>query len=929
MLIGKLESRGTCVNDSDGVCVQIPDTAAHLSKGDRGFQSTIGDSIRRIASLQPDHSAIVATGYAPVSYRELQNLIGEMRGVMRMAGFDRTAKVAIGIPHGPQAALATVAVACSAVGVPLNPRQTVRELETYLSRLRPNAVVLIGGVDSAARQAAQMTGTAIIEMLHVKDDFLAFSFKGPGGPTIAQGISDEPDPDAPAFILQTSGTASEPKLIPFSHSNMLAAASRVQGWFNLTPADRCLSVSPLFYSHGLKVTVFTPLLTGGTVAFPSDISKFDYAEWFSFLEPTWYSTGPTLHRLIYDQSHFRGDAKTGHSLRFVMSGGAPLPKNLLKGLQEAFGVPVVEHYGSSEAAQISANLPMPGRSKPGTCGIPPEGVISIVGDDGRPLPPGERGEVLVAGPTVISGYYGAPELNSVSFVDGKFRTGDTGSIDEDGFLILHGRKNDLINRGGEKISPVEIDEALERHPAVLEAAAFAVPHPRLGQDVVAAVVLRSGMTATPIELRSYLQQQLAQFKIPRRIVIKDQLAKGKTGKIQRRLLTESWEQSANENHHVEDGKRSETNLADAYIVEELAAIWERLLGVVPVSLDADFFEIGGDSLLAMEMLTELEWRTGLRVPDSLLFEATTIRQLAEELSSRKIPGPKRLIRMNTSGKQPPLIYFHGNFHGTGHSAITLAKLLGANQPLFIVVPHGTDGRPLPATIEAMAADRLSLILEAQPEGPYRLGGKCLGGLVAYEVARMLKAAGKEVEIVILLDPPTINAYKFLQFIFRTIKLAKPIFGPWADRTMRWVWFRGVQLQKSWMKVHKFIGYSRDKRIAAIRRRWEMLISRSKNTARVESERGSTAPAVVDRWSGEPIFGLSLKDARTSRYAAAMSLYVPQPLDIRTVYIQVDYGVGAWGRISNDLEVIKSSGTHEFPDFAEIAEHMRVRLQPNG
>ena len=257
------------------------------------------------------------------------------------------------MPNGPQAALAIVAVACSAVSIPLNPRQTLREIETCLAALRPDAVLLVKGADSDARRAAERKGMTIIEATQSKEGTLGFSIVEPQtGIAAASDESDEPDPDAPAFILQTSGTAAEPKLIPFSHRNMLAAAARVQAWFNLTPQDRCLSVSPVFYSHGLKVTVFTPLLTGGTIAFPTDASKFDYAEWFGVLKPTWYSAGPTLHRLIFDQTQSRADAKTGHSLRFILSGGAPLPRDVLEGLQHTLGVPVVEHYGSSEAAQI-------------------------------------------------------------------------------------------------------------------------------------------------------------------------------------------------------------------------------------------------------------------------------------------------------------------------------------------------------------------------------------------------------------------------------------------------------------------------------------------------------------------------------------------------------------------------------------------------
>jgi acyl-CoA synthetase (AMP-forming)/AMP-acid ligase II/acyl carrier protein len=880
--------------------------------------STIGLEIRRRAELQPDQAAIVATGFQPLSYRELQCLIGEVRAALYLAGLGRRARIAIAIPNGPQAALAIVAVACSAVSIPLNPRQTLREIEIGLATLRPDAVLLFRGDDSVARRAAEEKGIAIIEVTQSKEGTLGFETVEPPISTAATlDESDEPDPNAPAFILQTSGTASEPKLIPFSHRNMLAAAARVQAWFNLSSQDRCLSVSPVFYSHGLKVTVFTPLLSGGTVVFPADPSKFDYAEWFTFLRPTWYSAGPTLHRLIFDRTNFRADAITGHSLRFVLSGGAPLPRNVLEGLQDTFGVPVVEHYGSSEAAQISANLPPPGPCKPGTCGVPPPDTIAIVGDDGHRLPPGKLGEILVGGPTVISGYLDAPELNRACFLDGWFRSGDIGSIDEDGFLTLHGRKTDVINRGGEKISPLEIDEALMRHPAILEAAAFSVPHPRLGEDVVAAVILRPGMTTTSVELRKYLQEQVAPFKVPRRIVFREQLPKGTTGKVLRRRLTESWEGGPAADTQVAPSL-AENTLANKDLVKELTNLWERLLRITPVSVDDDFFEKGGDSLLVMEMLSELEWRTGLTIPSSILFEATTIRQLVQKLSDRQNLRPKYLIEMNSSGDQPPLIYFHGHFHGFGHSALTLAKLLGAKQPLFVVAPHGTGDEPIPRSIEAMAADRLPLIMKAQPEGPYRLGGKCLGGIVAFEVARMLVAAGKEVEMIVLLDPPTINARKSLQALFSAIKWARPIAGPVIERVMAWTWFRAVQLQR-------FCNYSWTKRGTAIQRRWALLKAKLGRLFGREKDQVDVAPIPIDR-SGTPILGISLKDARTSRYAAAMSNYRPNPLDVPVLYVKVDFGIGAWRRVSPNLEVITSPGTHEYPDLSNVAEHLKVRLQ---
>jgi long-subunit acyl-CoA synthetase (AMP-forming) len=251
----------------------------------------------------------------------------------------------------------------------------------------------------------------------------------------------------PAFIQQTSSTTGEPKLIPYSHRNMLAAAHRVQGWFGLTPSDRCLSVSPIHYSHGLKFTTFTPLITGGSIAFPLDASRLNFAEWFSDLRPTWYSAGPTLHRYVFDKAKCIPEARTIHNLRFAVSAGAPLPEDVCVGLYRVLGVHVLQQYGTAETAQISANLPPPGPAKLGTCGIPPRDTVIIVQEDGSQTAPGQRGEVWVRGPTVTSGYLEDPELNRAAFVDGWFRTGDIGSLDEEGFLTLHGREKELINRG--------------------------------------------------------------------------------------------------------------------------------------------------------------------------------------------------------------------------------------------------------------------------------------------------------------------------------------------------------------------------------------------------------------------------------------------------------------------------------------------------
>ena len=872
-------------------------------------QTTVGEAIRCYAEIQPDRVAIASSSFAPLLYRELQLQIGDIRGVLRRAGFGRGARIAVAMPNGPHAALAVVAVSCASVSIPLDPRQTVQEIERCLGALRPDAVLLLKGSEFNARQAAETRGVTIIEATQAKDSTIGFNFIEPRAKSVELDEPNEPDPDAPAFILQTSGTTAEPKLIPFSHRNLLAAAARHEAWFELTPLDCCLSVSPLFYSHGLKVTVFTPLLTGGAIALPVDISKFDYTEWFENLRPTWYSAGPTLHRLVLDRSKSNQDAKIRHTLRFITGGGAPLPRHVLEGLQQTFGVPVLPHYGSSEAALIASNTPVPGRSKPGTCGIPWPGTLIIVAEDGTKLPPGAKGEILIGGPTLMSGYLNASELNRASFVDGWFRTGDIGVLDEDGFLTLYGRKDEMINRGGEKISPIEVDDALMSHPAVAEAAAFPVSHPRLGEDVAAAVVLRSGMMATPVELRRYLQDHVASFKIPRRIVISDQLPKGATGKVLRRRLAELFEVAATAKSTASD-RRAEDG--DINLLSALTTIWEQLLNLSQISLDDDFFERGGDSLLAMELLAELEKLTGQAVSASVLLDAPTIRLLTRKLSERGSLGPKHLVRIHSNGSQPPIIFFHGDFRwGGGPLTGGLTNLLGPDQPIFIVIPHGTGDEPIPTSIKAMASDRLPLIVQAQPEGPYRLCGNCLGGIVAFEVARLLLAAGKEVEMVFMIDPPTINANTFVQLLLSTMRHARPFFGSVLDHAMAWTWYRLVRLQKFWNMSWT--------------RRWAAIKFRMLNPGVFRSNERTDAAQFDD--SNVLLSPFSqFADPQTMRYAAAMSYYIPQHLAVRVIYFSVDFGVGAWRRLSPNLEVIKSPGTHTQFDIPKLANELKGRLQ---
>jgi oxalate---CoA ligase len=503
--------------------------------GDEADQRTIGEVIRAHAKHRPEQPAIIASGYVPLSYKELCKQIDDVRDRLRQAGFDRNARIAVALPNGPEAALAIVAIGCAAVAMPLDVRLAYAEVELRLGLLRPSAVLVLRSSNSAARSVAERQGLPIIETMVNEGSLgpeLIVPQIGPAAPR------DEPDPDAPAFIVQTSATTAEPKLIPRSHRSMLVHSERLQVWFELTSQDRCLCAVPVYYGHGLLVAVLAPLLSGGSIAFPSDATQVDVSEWFSALRPTWYTGGPTLHLSVLRNLKDCEDARTMHNLRFIVTGGAPLSKVIHQGLEETFGVPVVEHYGCTEAGIVATNRSPPAPFKAGTCGIPWPNTLIVISEDGRPLEPGEQGEILVRGPTVLSDYIHAPGLDREVFVDGCFRTGDIGKLDEEGYLTLCGRKKEMINRGGEKIGPAEVDVALMRHPDVAEAAAYAVPHRSLGEDVAAAVVLRPSAIVTPSELRKFLSHQLAWFKIPRRIVFLDRLPKAASGKVQRERLRE-------------------------------------------------------------------------------------------------------------------------------------------------------------------------------------------------------------------------------------------------------------------------------------------------------------------------------------------------------------------------------------------------------
>ena len=493
---------------------------------------SVGDAIRRIAEQAPEAPALLAPGFKTCSFGDLRQEIESAGAALHAWGFDHNARVGLSLPSAPEAALAMLAVGSWAQAVPIDPIAPAPEVEAQLAFVGVDAVLVPEGISTPARRAANEIGIPVIEAGSESGRFsLRLAMANPG----TTSASVVPGPDSVLYILQTSGTTADPKHVLWTNRNQLAATERLRTALQLVPSDRALVILPIHHSFGVN-TLWTAILTGGSVAFPTDPLHFDLAEWFGGLQPTWYRAVPAQHLFIMENLRAVPPSEIPRCLRLVSTGAAAFPDDIRKGLRGIFGFPVVETYGCSEAGFVCGNLPLPGRTKAGTVGKPDEGVVLVVGEDGRRLAPGEEGEILLGGATVSPGYVNAPELNLKTFVDGYYRTGDIGFLDEDGFLTLRGRIKDVISRGAEKVYPLEVEATLRDHPDVLDVAVFGVPHDRLGEEVAAAVVPRPGVILKPAELRKFLGTRLAWSKIPRHIMFVTDLPKAANGKVLRRIL---------------------------------------------------------------------------------------------------------------------------------------------------------------------------------------------------------------------------------------------------------------------------------------------------------------------------------------------------------------------------------------------------------
>ena len=500
-------------------------------------------TLRGLLDAGADHApAIVTPDGAVLTHGELRAEVDRLSGRLRVLGLGAGDRIAIVVPNGPEMAIAFLAAACTGCAAPLNPKYRTDELRFYLEDLGARALITRPDESgSDARDAAREIDAGVLPV--------ALTGSAAAAPNsidlIASSPAAEPPPpngpsaDDVALVLHTSGTTSRPKIVPLRQRNLARSAAGIAESVAMTAADRSLQVMPLFHIHGLLAGLLAPLSAGASVACTAGFDAFRFFAQLSELRPTYYTAVPTMHQMVLARSSRHRDAAREAGLRFVRSSSASLPEPVLHELQELFGSPVIEAYGMTEAThQMCANPLPPAVAKPRSVGVPTGIELAVLDGQNRVLAPTERGEVSIKGPIVIDGYENNPDANEAAFTGGWFRTGDEGYVDGDGYLFLTGRLKEQINRGGEKVSPLEVDEALLRHESVAQAVTFAMPHPKLGEDVAAAVVAADGADVDERELRRFVSQSLAAFKVPRRVLVLDELPKGPTGKLQRIGLAE-------------------------------------------------------------------------------------------------------------------------------------------------------------------------------------------------------------------------------------------------------------------------------------------------------------------------------------------------------------------------------------------------------
>ena len=588
--------------------------------------ATIASLLQQQAHQRPDAQSLLAPGRDPLTYAGLRVHVQRMAGHLRTLGVSASTRVAVVLPNGPEMATAFLGVAACAGCAPLNPAYPAAEFRFYLRDTRAELVVLRQDEAGPVRDVARELGLKIVE-IETDDAAPAGCFRWVGEPlplVVAPGLGA---PDDIALVLHTSGTTARPKIVPLSQANLMASARNIAAHLALSPEDRCLNVMPLFHIHGLVGALLASLAGGGSIVCAPGFDDRAFFDWIARFNPSWTTAVPTIHQALLARGSAYREAAPAHRFRFVRSSSAALPAATLRQLQALLQAPVVEAYGMTEAShQMASNPVQLNEQTAGSVGMAAGAEIAILDPAGQPLGTGQPGEIAIRGPGVTRGYENNPQANAEAFHDGWFRTGDLGHLDASGRLFISGRLKEIVNRGGEKVSPREVDDALLEHPGVAQAAVFGLPHPSLGEDLVAAVVRRADSVVDEAALRAFLFTRLAGFKVPSQIVFVQGIPTGATGKVQRGSLHQALGAS----------------LVRAFVAPGTAAecaverVFREVLECGPLGLHDNFFAKGGDSLRGARVIARVNQQFGLSLPAIGLFRHPSIAELVAQIQSAHV-----------------------------------------------------------------------------------------------------------------------------------------------------------------------------------------------------------------------------------------------------------------------------------------------------
>ena len=755
-------------------------------------------------NVPAQHVALIQPDAVAWSYADLRRLVEDLSTKLGALGLSRQDTVAVAMPDGGAGLLTQLGVMNVCGCAPLNPGLTETELRRDLQQLGVRALVCAPGNETCA-QLAQELGLILIRAA-LEGGGCAWRCHQAACPSEAKSNGGA------AILLHTSATTGRRKIVPLTRENLRAACGNTRRSLRLCAEDRLLVMARLFHAQGI-LSALAQWSAGGTVIMANTLDPAACAQAICDLQVTWFTCGPTLHQAML--AEFRKQPRP-HAWRCVRSGGNTLTPELRDALRQQLGVPMLDMYGLSETGAVAA-VPLDNPEAHGWRSVGPE--IGIMSPEGQLLPPGEEGEIVVRGPSVMSGYWNDPDANRGAFWgEGSnrwFRTGDLGRLDASGTVTMAGRLKEIINRGGQKIKPSEVDHVLSLHPAVKSVASFAVPHPTLGEDVACAVVLHAGASVTATELQAFARTTLARYKVPRRVHFLPSLPLGATGKPQRLVLR----QRLGTRPPAEPGADAFSGEDNLTRVERtIAEYWAGRLGCSEIRPHDDFFHLGGDSLGALAMLSEIELLLETPLPAGAterFFESPTLETLAAILASAGAspePPPEQRshqirlypLRGNGPGLEAFLIPADDE---EGWYWRLLARHMGQHRRMAMLRPENGLYAPGPDLVEEAAAQIVAVLRKHRPHRPYLLGGFCLGGVIAYEAARLLEGEGERVALVLFDTPapaephPVYGAKDYAQLLIQFVhkRRWRRVAGFPRMLLRRWLWLALQPTKALWRR----------------------------------------------------------------------------------------------------------------------------------